>query len=97
MVAKFNYFLIGGSKAASILINLYQPNQPNIKVLKFEIDSMRDGRGIDLLKCPNIGFTSVSKYILVNSTAIYHHCAANAKAEDQEGIAFIWLLLVQTM
>ena len=70
MVAKFNYFLIGGSKAASILINLYQPNQPNIKVLKFEIDSMRDGRGIDLLKCPNIGFTSVSKYILVNSTAV---------------------------
>ena len=64
-------------------------NSKYIKVLKFEIDSMRDGRGIDLLKCPNIGFMSVSKYILVNSTAIYHHCAANAKAEDQEGIAFI--------
>ena len=146
-----------------------------------------DGRGIDLLKCPNIGFTSVSKYILVNSTAVpssvkifpqyqqlflqdvlvlwasffclqiylgfffirfgfhkyfmrwkylwkpnlmekspnifvnkksrltvpmhpakitadigemfwrlvvpYHHCAANAKAEDQEGIAFICFFL----
>ena len=64
-------------------------NSKYIKVLKFEIDSMRDGRGIDLLKCPNIGFMSVSKYILVNSTAIYHHCAANAKAKDQEGIAFI--------
>ena len=75
--------MIGG------LLQSKSSNSKYIKVLKFEIDSMRDGRGIDLLKCPNIGFMSVSKYILVNSTAIYHHCAANAKAKDQEGIAFI--------
>ena len=72
MVAKFNYFLIG--LQSSFNFNQSVPaNQPNIKVLKFEIDSMRDGRGIDLLKCPNIGFTSVSKYILVNSTEQQYH------------------------